>query len=203
MRFFFAFCVSICATGQVSYQIDTIAGSSWVGDNGPATAALLFQAEGIAADAKGNLYISDAANHRVRKVTPAGVITTFAGTGSAGFSGDGGEANAAQLNAPYGLAVDGIGQLYIADLGNARIRRVDLSGNISTVAGGGSLPAGGANDGSAATLLALSSPRNVAWDRRGSLYISDFTGQRVYRLAADGTLITAAGTGTAGFSGDG
>jgi len=204
MRPFFALiCVSGFVAGQISYQMTTVAGSSWVGDGGPATSAVLYQAEGIASDAMGNLYISDAADHRVRKVTPAGVISTVAGNGFAGFSGDGGPASAAQLNSPYGLAVDGIGQLYIADLGNARVRRVDLNGNISTVAGGGSLAAGGANDGTEATLLALSAPRNLAWDGAGSIYISDFTGQRVYRLASDGTLTTAAGTGVAGYSGDG
>ena len=191
------------AAADIAYRIDTVAGSGWVGDNGPATSAVLFQAEGLASDSRGNLYVADAVNHRVRKITPAGVITTFAGTGVAGFSGDGGPAAGAQLNSPYGLAVDGIGQVYIADLGNARVRLVDLNGNIQTVAGGGALPAGGANEGSAATLLALSAPRNIAWDGSGSLYISDFSGQRVYRLASDGTLTTAAGTGVAGFSGDG
>jgi sugar lactone lactonase YvrE len=192
------------ATGQeISYTIATLAGSSWVGDGGPAISAVLLQAEGIAADVNGNLYISDSANHRVRKVTPAGVIATVAGTGFAGFSGDGGPSNAAQLNSPYGIALDGTGNVYIADLGNARVRKIDGNGIVTTVAGGGSLPAGGANDGSAATLLSLTSPRNVAWDGRGAMYISDFGGQRVYRLAQDGTLTTAAGTGLAGFSGDG
>lgn len=206
MRPFFALSLLSAATAagfDVSYTIATVAGSSWVGDGGPATSAILFQAEGICADVNGNLYISDAANHRVRKVTRAGLITTLAGNGFAGFSGDGGPASAAQLNSPYGIALDGTGNLYIADLGNARVRRVDTSGVISTVAGGGSLPAGGSNDGTAATMLALASPRNVAWDGRGSVYISDFGGQRVYRLAQDGTLTTAVGTGVAGYSGDG
>jgi uncharacterized protein (TIGR03437 family) len=204
MRLWFAFLLlAECAAAGVFYQIVTAAGSSWDGDGGPATSAIFYQAEGIASDAKGNLYISDAAGHRVRKVTPAGVISTVAGTGIAGFSGDGGPAAAAQLNSPYGLALDGAGRLYIADLGNARVRCVDLDGTISTVAGGGSLPAGGSNDGSDAVLLALSAPRNLAWDGNGNLYIADFTGQRVYRLDSSGTLTTAAGTGVAGFSGDG
>jgi uncharacterized protein (TIGR03437 family) len=186
-----------------SYNIATVAGSNWVGDNGPATSALLFQAEGIAVDPAGDIYISDALNHRVRKVSPAGEITTYAGTGIAGFSGDGGPAPAAQLDAPYGLAIDGLGNLYIADLGNARVRYVALDGTISTVAGGGLLPAGGANEGSAATAIQLSAPRNVAWDGHGSLYISDFTGQRVLRLASDGSLTTVAGTGVGGGWGNG
>ena len=186
-----------------SYGITTVAGSDWVGDNGPATFAILVQAEGIAIDLAGNTYISDAGDHRVRKVSPAGVITTVAGTGIAGFSGDGGPAASAQLNSPYGLALDGVGNLYIADLGNARVRCVTPDGNIATVAGGGALAPGGANEGSAATAMALSAPRNVAWDGRGSLYISDFNGQRVFHLAPDGSLTTVAGTGAGGFSGDG
>ncbi len=186
-----------------SYTIATVAGSNWVGDNGPATSALLFQAEGIAVDLSGDVYISDAANDRVRKVSPSGEITTYAGTGVAGFSGDGGQASSAQLNSPYGLALDGLGNLCIADLGNARVRCVALDGIITTVAGGGPLPAGGVNEGSAATAIALSAPRNVAWDGHGSFYISDFTGQRVFLLAPNGSLITVAGTGVAGASGNG
>ena len=204
MRLFFALLFpAVFATAGVSYTINTIAGSDWVGDNGAATAAILLQADGIAADAAGNTYIADAANHRIRKVSRAGTITTIAGTGVPGFSGDGGPAAAAQLNSPYGLAFDGFGNLYIADLGNARVRRIGVDGNIATVAGGGAVSAGGINEGSAATSVFLSSPRNVAWDGGTSLYISDFTGQRVYRLASGGSLTTVAGTGIAGFSGDG
>jgi uncharacterized protein (TIGR03437 family) len=186
-----------------SYTIATVAGGNWVGDNGPATSALLFQAEGIAIDVAGDIFISDAGNHRVRRVSPVGVITTYAGTGAAGLSGDGGPASAAQLNSPYGLALDGVGNLYIADLGNARVRCVALDGTITTVAGGGLLPAGGSNEGSAATAIALSAPRNLAWDGHGSFYISDFTGQRVFRMAPDGSLTTVAGTGRGGSSGNG
>src|SRR5579862_5182673 len=100
---------------DVSYRIDTIAGSDYAGDGGPATSAILVQADGIAFDRAGNLYISDAAAHRVRKVSRSGVITTFAGTGIPGFSGDGGPAASAQLHSPYGLAFDGAGNLYVAD----------------------------------------------------------------------------------------
>src|ERR1700674_1882355 len=102
--------------GQSAYTVATVAGSDWVGDQGPATQALLFQAEGLAGDSAGNLYIAEAQGHRVRQVSPAGVIRTIAGTGQPGFSGDGGPASAAQLNAPYGLAFDHRGNLYIADL---------------------------------------------------------------------------------------
>jgi uncharacterized protein (TIGR03437 family) len=195
----------------VGYQISTLAGSNWVGDNGAATLALLTQAEGIAADSAGNLYLADSAQNRIRKITRAGVITTFAGTGIAGFSGDGGPAASAQFNSPYGMVFDGMGDLYVADLGNSRVRMIAANGTVSTVAGGGSLPPGGANEGSAATMVALAAPRNVTLDRSGALYFSDFTAQRVYRVAvgasgvavgASGALTTIAGTGSQGLSGD-
>ena len=173
-----------------------------MGDQSPAGAAILLQSEGVAADAAGNLYIADAGDHRVRRVTANGVIETVAGTGVFGFSGDGGPATQAQLNLPYGLALDAQGNLYIADLGNARVRRIGLDGTISTVAGGGALLAGGVNEGSRATTLMLAAPRNLAVDGGGNVYISDFGGARVYELSPNGFLTTAAGTGSAGISGD-
>ena len=182
--------------------ISTVAGSNWVGDNEPAIAAILLQAEGVASDSKGNLYIADASDHRVRRIAPNGVITTIAGTGSRGFSGDGGPAVAAQLNSPYGLAIDVRGNVYVADLGNARVRQITPDGNISTTAGGGALPAGGPNEGSPATMITLHAPRNLALDSFGNLYISDFGGNRVYRVARDGSTTTAAGNGTPGAAGD-
>ncbi len=116
-----------------TYQVDTVAGIDW-GQDGIATQEILMQAEGIAADANGNLYVADALENRVRKVTPGGMMTTVVGTGVQGFSGDGGPANASQLSSPYGVTFDGVGNLYIADLGNARIRRVTPDGMIATVA---------------------------------------------------------------------
>jgi uncharacterized protein (TIGR03437 family) len=150
------------------YQARVIAGSDWIGDGGPSRDSLLFQAEGLAADRDGNLYISDAQAHRVRQITPAGVIRTVAGTGSAGYAGDGGPADKARLSAPYGLAVDTAGNLFIADLGNRRIRRVARDGTISTVAG----------------QTAFRAPRNVAVDNAGVLYVSDFESGSVYRIGA-------------------
>src|SRR5258705_12241274 len=108
-----AFALSAAFAADESYKVDTVAGGDWVGDNAAATQALLLQAEGIAFDFGGNLYIADAGGHRVRKVTRAGIIRTIAGTGVRGFSGDGGAADAAQVNSPYGLALDGSGNLYI------------------------------------------------------------------------------------------
>ena len=171
------------------YVIDTVVGSGWIGDGGPATQAILRQPGGVASDGLGNSYISETGGHRVRKVDRSGAITTFAGTGVAGFSGDDGPATQAQLSSPYGLAADIFGNLYIADLGNARVRRVSIDGKITTVAGGGTPP--------------LTAPRNLAADDAGNLYISDFGGHRVLKLATDGVLTTIAGTGTPGYSGDG
>jgi uncharacterized protein (TIGR03437 family) len=185
------------------YQIGSAAGSDWVGDGGVAISAILLQAEGLAADASGNVYVADASDHRVRRISPGGVIQTVAGTGIPGFSGDGGAAVAAQLNAPYGLALDKNGNLYIADLGNARVRKIAPDGTITTVAGAGTLAPGGANDGAPAVSISLNAPRNVAADSSGNLYISDFNAHRVYRLSPGGALTTVAGTGVPGFSGDG
>ncbi len=185
------------------YIISTAAGSGWIGDGGPATLAILRQPGGVAADNRGNVYIAETGGHRVRKLDRSGAITTVAGTGVAGFSGDGGAATAAQLASPYGLAADTLGNLYIADLGNARVRCVDANGNITTIAGGGTLAPGPSNDGMAATSMLLNSPRNLLAIDGGGLYISDFGGHRVFQLTTGGLLTTVAGTGKSGYSGDG
>ena len=206
MRILFAipFCLAFAVTAQPpGYIINTAAGSGWIGDGGPATLAILRQPGGVAADNRGNLYIAETGGHRVRKLDRSGVITTVAGTGVAGFTGDGGAATAAQLSSPYGLAADALGNLYIADLGNARVRCVDAKGNITTVAGGGTLAPGPANEGLAATTMLLNSPRNLLAIDGGGLYISDFGGHRLFQLSTGGLLTTVAGTGAPGFSGDG
>ncbi|MBI3280729.1 MAG: hypothetical protein HYZ57_12905 [Acidobacteria bacterium] len=186
-----------------AYTISTFAGGSFSGDGGPASAALLSQPEGVAVDLQGNVYVADANDHRVRCIAPGGAIRTVAGDGVAGFAGDGGDALLARLNSPYGVAIDGRGNLYIADLGNGRVRMVAPGGRIRTVAGGGKISPGGDGDGSPATAVALSQPRNLAVDRDGTLYVSDFAAHRVYRISPEGTLVTVAGTGRSGFSGDG
>jgi len=186
-----------------AYIISSAAGSGWIGDGGPATQAILRQPVGVAADSRGNVYIAETGAHRVRKLDRSGAISTVAGTGVAGFSGDGGPATGAQLASPYGLAADIFGNLYIADLGNARVRRVSADGNITTVAGGGTLEISPATEGTPATQMRLSAPRNVLAGDDGSLYISDFGGHRVVLLSTAGLLTTVAGTGTRGYSGDG
>jgi uncharacterized protein (TIGR03437 family) len=204
LRFcFVALVLGRLASAQANFTIDTVAGSSWVGDGANAIGAILRQAEGLTADANGNVYIADAQDHRIRVLSSTGIIRTIAGNGIAGFSGDGGQAKDAQLNSPYGVLLDPRGNLFIADLGNSRVRRISPDGRITTVAGGGNLPAGGPNEGTLATLLALDAPRNLAMDSLGNLYISDFHAQRVYRLDTSGVLTTAVGTGVAGFGGDG
>jgi uncharacterized protein (TIGR03437 family) len=189
------------AVAPATYRIETVAGSANIGDGGPATAAQISTIQGIAIDRWGNLYLSDTGNHRVRKISTSGVITTIAGTGVAGFSGDGGPAATAQLNLPYGLATDLAGYLYVADYGNDRVRRIGLDGLIVTVAGNGTQ--GSTGDGGAATGAQLLSPRNVAVDAVGNFYFSEFHGHRVRKVTPGGIISTVAGTGVAGFSGDG
>jgi uncharacterized protein (TIGR03437 family) len=184
-----------------SYNIQTVAGTDNSGDGGSALSVALGQPEGVAIDHAGSVYFAEAANHRIRKIAADGSIQTVAGTGIAGFAGDGGPAIAALLNQPYGIALDSSGNLYIADLGNARVRKVTMDGNIQTVAGGGALPATGTGEGGPATMAQLMQPRNVAVDGAGSLYISDFGASQVYQVSSSGILSVVAGTGTAGYSG--
>jgi uncharacterized protein (TIGR03437 family) len=182
------------------YFIQTVAGAE-ESANGPAVQARLGDIQGIALDGAGNLYLADAAEHRVWKVdVAAAAIAVFAGRGAAGFAGDGGPATGALLDRPYDVAVDAAGNVYIADLGNARVRRVKPDGAIETVAGGGSeLPAMGMD----ARKVRLMQPRNVAVDSAGRLYLSDFAGHRVYAVTASGGLMFMAGMGIAGYVGEG
>jgi uncharacterized protein (TIGR03437 family) len=186
-----------------SYIIQTVAGSDFAADGPSALAAIFSQTEGIAIDSSGTIYIADADDNRVRKINPNGSIQTVAGTGVAGFAGDGGSSNTAMLSHPYGVVVDAQGNLYIADLGNGRVRRISSGGTIATVAGGGTIAPGGNGDGGPATSVQLLEPRNIAVTPDGTLYISDFGAHRVYRITPGGILTTLAGTGSAGFSGDG
>ena len=185
---------------ELNFFIHTIAGSDSIPEGVPATTAALSQPEGVTMDRLGNIYIADAADHRVRRVGVEGLITTLAGTGRPGYYGDGGRAQGAQLSFPYGLAVSPNGDLYIADLGNARIRRVTLDGVITSVAGGGRRTD---YEGGPATEAKLLAPRNVAVDRSGTLYFSDFDAHRVYQVSTQGVLTVVAGSGRPGLAGDG
>ena len=195
--------------------ITTIAGTvvrniarGFSGDGGPATAAQLYAPEGVAVDGAGNLYIADTHNRRIRKVDSTGTITTIAGAVVRGFSGDGGPATAAQLSAPEGVAVDGAGNLYIADTHNDRIRKVDSTGTITTIAG--TADYGLSGDGGPAVEAHLYFPLDVAVDEAGNVYIADHSNNRIRKVDSTGTITTIAGTGRtrqgvgeAGLSGDG
>ena len=183
--------------------ISTIAGSgafSYSGDGGPATSAQLFGPQATAVDAAGNLYIADTNNNVVREVNAKGVISTIAGTGTAGSSGDGGAATAAQLNAPQGIAVDAAGNVYIADTANAKVRRIS-GGTISTVAGNGT--PGYSGDGGGAASAMLNTPVGLAIDSAGNLYIADSGNNVVRKVSTGGTISTFAGNGSQGYSGNG
>ena len=184
--------------------ITTIAGTgtgSYSGDGSAATLAGLHSPTGIATDRSGNLYIADRLNNRVRKVTPGGTITTFAGTGSAGYGGDGSAATAALLNGPTGVVVDDAGNIYIADNGNNRVRKVTTAGVISTFAGTG--VAGYTGDFGVATGARFNQPAGVATDASGNIYIADGGNNCVRKVNNSGIVVTIAGNGSAGFSGDG
>lgn len=185
--------------------ITTIAGTgtgAFGGDGGAATAAQLSAPYSVLVDAAGNLFISDSANDRIRRIDiGTGDISTFAGTGTGGFSGDGGPATAAAISAPAGMAFDAQGNLYFSDLSNNRVRKVDLNGDITTVAGNGSATYNG--DGIQATNASLAGPRGLAVDSLGRIFIADATHHRVRMVDTNGVISTIAGTGTAGFTGDG
>lgn len=190
----------------VTGLVATIAGNGNIGatgDGAQATAASLANPSSIALDPAGNLYFADSGNNAIRRVDAVtGVITTVAGTlNHHGYTGDHGLATAATLNTPNGIALDGVGNLYLADTGNHVIRRVDAAtGIISTVAGNGT--AGYNGDAQLATHAQLSSPWSVYVASKGELYIADQNNHRIRLVSPAGIISTLAGTGTAGFTGD-
>jgi len=194
----------------VGPSVVTVAGNGYylgtnIGDGASAMLAELDLPSGVALDGVGNLYIADTGHNRIRMVTApvaTGIISTIAGDGSSSYSGDGGPASAATLIAPGGVALDGAGNIYIADTGNNVIREIiAATGIITTVAGNGT--PGSSGDGGAATSANLNGPQGVTVDASGNLWIAD-TGNNLIRevTAADGKIKTVAGTGTAGFAGD-
>ncbi len=193
-------------SGLLSYSqpiITTVAGNGTQGsggDGGAATSANLNAAQGVVADGSGNIYIADGANNKVRKVNSSGIISTIAGTGTSGYTGDGGSATSAKLNYPVALAFDASGNLYVADANNNVVRKINTSGVISTYAGNGI--GGFSGDGGAATSAKLNNPNGIAFIG-GELYIADKFNYRIRKVNSSGTISTIAGTGTSGYSGDG
>ncbi len=192
--------------GQVSFcysqNVITYAGNgifAYTGDGVQATTTSLAAPYGIAVDAAGNLYIADFDNNRIRKVNTSGVITTIAGTGVYGFSGDGGPATLAQIREPYAVAVDNSGNVYFTD--NNRIRKINTSGIISTIAGNGNI--GFSGDGGLATAATFDYPIGLAVDASGNVYVADWANNRIRKINSSGIISTFAGNGSPNFSGDG
>jgi len=186
-----------------SGMITTVAGNGNItfgGDGGPATSASLYYPSGVAFDAVGNLYIADQIHNRIRKVAGNGIITTVAGNGGGGYFGDEGVATNANLNNPTGVALDSVGNLYISDQNNERIRKVTTNGIIMTVAGNGTGKFAG--DGGAATNASLWYPTGVVLDAFGNLYIADNDNNRIRMVQTNGIITTVAGGGSSGL-GDG
>jgi sugar lactone lactonase YvrE len=166
----------------------------------PATKTEISLVDGIAVDKKGNVYIAMRDNNIISRIDLKGNMTIYVGTGSSGFSGDGGKATEARLNVPAGLAFDKSGNLYIADRNNNRIRKVDTSGTITTIAG--TRTAGFSGDGGLATQAQLNLPSGVALDGKGNIFISDRSNNRIRVIDSKGKIRTYAGSGNDGFSGD-
>lgn len=190
--------------------ISTVAGSGYRagtglggygGDGGPATAARLWYPSGVAVDPIGNIYIADQRNDRIRKVDTFGVITTVAGTGIPGYMNNGGPATNAQLSHPTRITLDAAGNLFVADSGNNRIRKIDVGGIITSVAGNGINGFNG--DGGAAVSAELNTPIDMDVDAAGNMYIADYSNNRIRKVDAAGTITTYAGITIPGYAGDG
>src|SRR5581483_11036159 len=189
----------MAANGIITTVVgDGIQGYS--GDRGPATNAELTYPTALALDASSNIFVAEAGG-RVRKVAANGIITTLAGNGSAQFGGDGGSSTDAALSGPTAVAADDLGNLFIADTGNNRIRRVSPNGIISTAVGNGSN--GSAGDGGPATNAEIAQPDNIAVDGAGNLFIADGAANRIRKVGTNGIITSVAGNGTPGFAGDG
>jgi uncharacterized protein (TIGR03437 family) len=196
-------CGLLIASGSLfaqQYGITTIAGSGttgWSGDLGPALSAQFSDPIRVAVDAAGNVYLTDYGNSSIRKVFTDGTVNSVTGNGSSGFSGDGGSAVGAQISSPHDIAIDASGNLYIADTGNTRVRRIDASGNISTFAGNGIRGYNG--DGGPATSAQMLLPTGVAVDSKGNVYIADAGNASVRKVSPNGIISTFAGTGFLSF----
>jgi uncharacterized protein (TIGR03437 family) len=191
--------LKVAPGGTISVAAGNGSQGGYSGDGGPATSAQLWGPMGVALDSGGNLYIADRLNHRIRKVSPGGTISTVAGNGVSGKSGDGGPATSAQLRTPEGVAVDFGGNLYIAE--GADVRKVAPNGTISTVAGTGICCS--SEDGGLATNVWLNYPAGIAVDAAGNLFIAEANSNRIRKVAPNGQISTVAGSGTKGYWGDG
>lgn len=205
MRYFYILFLTLCFAAQASNAqiISTVVGdgtAGFSGDGGPASSARLSDPRALAFDRAGNYYIANYDSSIIRKVNTAGIISTVAGSLAPGYSGDNGPATLAKLHGPRSVAVDSIGNLYIADAENNVVRKVDVSGIITTIAGDGTAAFGG--DGGPATAAQLSLAAGVAVGRHGEIFIADFTNNRIRKVYHD-TITTFAGTGAAGYGGDG
>ncbi len=196
--------MGFCSSPLSAQVINTFAGSGiggYAGDNGPAWLAAFNRCSGVSFDGAGNVYIADKNNNVIRKINSLGIVTTFAGNDTAGYSGDGGSAISAKLSAPCAVATDAAGNVYIADNGNNVIRIVDVAGTINTYAGNDT--AGYTGDGLSADHASLNSPQGIALDAAGNLYIADAMNHVIRRVDAGGIINTIAGNGSYGFSGNG
>ncbi len=198
---FLLLCIPLFTEAQIITTIAGTGSTGYSGDGGPAIAAKLSWISSVFVDNLGNVYIADQNNNCVRKIYASGIITTIAGTVTAGYSGDGGPATAAKLKYTQNVTLDNSGNVYIADQRNNRVRKVDLSGIITTIAGTGI--AGYSGDGGPATVAKLNWPVGVAVDKSGNIYVAEYYNACVRKINPGGIITTIAGTGIAGYSGDG
>jgi hypothetical protein len=202
-RIYIAILFAVFALNIRSQIITTVAGNGlggYNGDGGQATDAWLQGIFGIAIDPSGNIFISDYWHHVIRKVNTLGIISTFVGKGTQGYSGDGGQATDAEISAPYHIASDIVGNIYVTDAIGV-IRKINTSGIISTVAGNGTV--GYSGDGGVATSAELNAPVGIAIDNHGNIYIADQNNYVIRKVNTLGIITTIAGNGTFGFNGDG
>lgn len=204
MRAVFLYLLLLAGITTHAQIITTVAGNGtygYSGNGGPATAAQLGWPFGIVTDNSGNLYIADIDNNVIRKVDNTGIITNFAGTGALGYSGDGGPATAALLYHPNVVALDNAGNMYFADQNGDILRKINTSGIITTISG--NLPAGYSGDGGPLILAQFRSISGISFDNAGNMYLADFGNSVIRKVNTAGIITTVAGSGVAGFSGDG
>jgi sugar lactone lactonase YvrE len=204
-KLFILFIVIASIAKQSQAQIiTTVAGTGVIGysgDGGQATNAELYEPTGAVFDTSGNMYIADNDNNVIRKVSTSGIITTIAGNGTEGYSGDGGQATAAELKSLNGIVVDVLGSIYITDYYDNVIRKINTTGIISTIAGNGIN--GYSGDGGQATAAELNNPDGIATDTDGNIYITDSNNSRIRKINSAGIITTIAGDGVGGYTGDG